>query len=126
MLQIDVLMHGPIFDGRAAAAVDTFVDEAVEAVADQAFAEVHRILDHNIKNPTPYYETQIIVENVAEDRVVHDRGIIYGPWLEGVSSRNRETRFKGYAAFRRATQSVERDVPRVIAPALRRLMERAS
>jgi len=27
--------------------------------------------------------------------------VIYGPWLEGVSSRNMTTRFKGYATFRR-------------------------
>ena len=32
---------------------------------------------------------------------------VYGPWLEGTSSRNQTTRFKGYAAFRRTAQFME-------------------
>ena len=39
---------------------------------------------------------------------IHDSNVVYGPWLEGASSRNRTTRFKGYAMFRRATQQLER------------------
>ena len=33
--------------------------------------------------------------------IITDGGVIYGPWLEGTSSRNQSTRFKGYAMFRR-------------------------
>jgi hypothetical protein len=39
----------------------------------------------------------------AHGSVVQDGGVIYGPWLEGVGSRNRTTRFKGYFTFRRTT-----------------------
>ncbi len=33
---------------------------------------------------------------------------VYGPWLEGVSSRNQATRFKGYAIFRRTKDKLQR------------------
>ena len=46
--------------------------------------------------------------------VVHDSGIIYGPWLEGVSSRNDATRFKGYRMFRNAVQDLNRIAPTIL------------
>jgi hypothetical protein len=39
---------------------------------------------------------------------IHDSKVIYGPWLEGVSSRNQTTRFKGFAMFRNARQQLDR------------------
>ncbi len=38
--------------------------------------------------------------------IVDDGGVIYGPWLEGTSNRNKTTRFKGYAAFRKTRDFV--------------------
>ncbi len=34
--------------------------------------------------------------------------VIYGPWLEGVSSRNQATRFRGYSMFRKTGQEIEK------------------
>ena len=34
--------------------------------------------------------------------VIYDSGVVYGPWLEGVGTRNQTTRFRGYHMFRRA------------------------
>jgi len=39
---------------------------------------------------------------------ISDSGVVYGPWLEGVSSRNQATRFKGYAIFRRTRDKLQR------------------
>jgi hypothetical protein len=107
MIESTVTFGGPWFDGRADDAVKDFLLDARKQVADQALAEVHQILNADIKFPTPYYETQIIHQTFANADVVHDRDIIYGPWLEGTSQRNLTTRFKGYHSFRRATQKVE-------------------
>lgn len=126
MIDVEVAMRGPLLDGTASVRVDEWLERAKDDVAAQAYAEVMGNLNRSIKNPTPYYETQIITETLQNDRVVHDRGIVYGPWLEGVSSRNRTTRFKGYASFRRARQTVARQVPTVLRPALRDLEERLS
>lgn len=111
----EVILSGPVFDRNGGHAARALVDQCTWTVGTKVLSEVHMLLDKSIRNPTPYYETQITQERVVADVVVHDRGIIYGPWLEGTSSRNRTTRFKGYASFRRATQNVERRVSEIVA-----------
>jgi hypothetical protein len=46
--------------------------------------------------------------------------VIYGPWLEGTSSRNQTTRFKGYAMFRRTKGQVDKEAPDILNRAVRR------
>lgn len=109
--KITLRQSGPLFDGRAAAATDAYMAEAQRAVAGQGLANVHHLLDASIKHPTPYYETQLTIQRVAATLVVHDRKIIYGPWLEGVGERNKTSRFKGYHHWRLSTQLLRRQAP---------------
>lgn len=104
MEPITIKVSGPIFDGRAQQAGHELTQAIVDRVAGYALEQVQHNLDGSLKNPTPYYETQINVAGYMTDRVVNDRGVVYGPWLEGTGSRNATTRFKGYASFRRAAQ----------------------
>jgi len=114
-VSVDIDTSGPMFDARIYRAINNLIEDAQHAVGQAALSEWHMNLDGSIRNPTPYYETQLIAERVGHDVVVHDRGIIYGPWLEGTSSRNQTTRFKGYAAARRSTQAVQERVPSIVA-----------
>jgi len=110
-ITVDTSWTGPLSDpGVFSTEMRKLADDAVWEVGQQALAEVHRLLDLSIKHPTPYYETQIRMERVQSDVSVNDRGVVYGPWLEGQSSRNKTTRFKGYSSFRRAAQRVEGQV----------------
>lgn len=113
----EVNFYGPFFDAaHTHAHVGVLMNDCVRQVAAQASAEVHHNLDTSIRHPTPYYETQINVRVVSQtQRIVNDRGVIYGHWLEGTGSRNRTTRFKGYFSFRRATQKVNRMVRKLCA-----------
>lgn len=125
-INIDLTRHGPLITGASDRVVADMVREIEQRVGAQALSEVQHILDQRIKDPTPYYETQIIMERVRGDLVVHDRDIVYGPWLEGISQRNMVTSFKGYAAFRTAAQRMERRlaepiVDRVVAEYVPRL-----
>lgn len=119
----DITVSGPFFDKplRAHEAAD-LCRETREEVGRQALADWHENLDHSIRHPTPYYETQVTVQERGEAAVVHDRGIVYGPWLEGVGSRNRTTRFKGYFSLRRAAQSTRAKVGQVVRPAVERYL----
>lgn len=101
-MAIEVTVNGPLFTGATQRAIGRAAVQIEHEVGQQVLADVHWTLNRRIKHPTPYYETQIIMQPVGSDIVVHDRGIIYGPWLEGVSFRNQTTRFKGYHAFREA------------------------
>jgi hypothetical protein len=121
---IEITLKGPIFTGEASAAAHECTRMIVDRVAAYALQEVQRNLDGSIKHPTPYYETQITIDRRVDDRVVTDRGVIYGPWLEGTGSRNRTTRFKGYASFRRARQTTERAVRHIAGGVVSQYLQR--
>jgi hypothetical protein len=42
--------------------------------------------------------------------LITDGGVVYGSWLEGESSRNAATRFKGYAAFRKVKDWLQSNI----------------
>lgn len=113
-MDITVTEHGPFFDGTFSSILDDIVRQAQEQVAQQALERVQFFLNAQIKHPTPYYETQITRQRVGDHELVHDRGIVYGPWLEGTSRRNSTTRFKGYASFRKAAQAVQALAPDIV------------
>ncbi len=98
---------GPVFDGRAADAARRFSDEAARVVAqagvDIVRGELHAVLRHS----TGYYESRIRADRVRGEWGVDDSGVVYGPWLAGVSSRNSRTHFRGYSHWRRATQRLQ-------------------
>lgn len=123
---VDVTLTGPIFTDLVYINLKSFSEDVRDAVGDQALANVHTILNRRIKHPTPYYETQLRTTLVADSIVVNDSGVIYGGWLEGTSRRNQATRFKGYHAFRNATQQTTGQIDRLIQPSLRRFLASVS
>lgn len=123
-----MIADGPLFDGRAITQLSVFLDEAVDLVAAAAEEAVDRNLAASIRHPSspPRYQSQINIRHDGLDRVINDNGVIYGPWLEGVGSRNATTRFKGYSSFRRAHQDIEQRVPVIVQPALMHFIEAVS
>lgn len=118
-------LSGPLFNGTA--------DDLIEGMCGEIEAEVGRTgedmvrarLREVLQNPTGYYESRITSEPEGGDIAITDDGVVYGPWLEGTGSRNRTTRFKGYATFRRIRQTLEARATgiaeRVAEPWIRRL-----
>lgn len=107
MAGLTVTESGPLFDGRLERAVAAAVDEAEERIAEAGVTEVRTALAGVLQHPTGHYQSVIQVERAFADRMVTDGGIVYGPWLAGVSERNRSTRFKGYSHWRRAGQRLQ-------------------
>lgn len=60
------------------------------------------------QSSTGHYRRNVHGKVSGLSGVITDGGVIYGPWLEGVGSRNQSTRFKGYATFRKTKQWLER------------------
>ena len=118
---VTVITKGPMFDGRAVRALDRLADDATEQVADQGVTDVRQFLDSVLKNPTGFYQSRIQTDRKTRDRsVVTDSQVVYGPWLAGVGSRNKTSRFKGYAHWRRVAQQLQRNVVRITRPVVRR------
>lgn len=124
MFESKITKRGPIFDGRAIQAVDAFLDDAKREVANEGVNDVRTILGPQLQNPTGYYESRITTDITSKDHVVTDGGVVYGPWLEGTSSRNQSTRFKGYNSFRKATAVLQRKTGNIIEGVLKKYLGR--
>lgn len=126
MIDIDTETHGPIFTpGLPEALMHAATRDIEETIAEKAKDKIHTRLGHVLKHPTGYYQSRIHVERQGSGEAVNDGGVVYGPWLEGVGSRNRTTRFKGYHTFRIVGQQIEAEATpladHIMAQHLRRL-----
>jgi hypothetical protein len=102
---------GPLFDGRASAAAYLWTKDIEDHVSQDIVNRIHRRLKTVLQNPTGYYESMIHTEKHLDDVVVTDDPVVYGPWLEGVGSRNYPvTRFKGYGTFRLVARQMDRQM----------------
>jgi hypothetical protein len=102
--EVEITTTGPLFNGGAARAMQAFVEDGTQTIADQGVVLVQQRLGEVLKNPTGYYQSRI--DTVRRDNYadVWDSGVIYGNWLERGRS---GTRFRGYATFRRAAQELD-------------------
>ncbi|SEO83487.1 hypothetical protein [Actinacidiphila rubida] len=105
---INVVLKGPIVEGRGLIGTERLTLVALAEVADYAFHEVQMELIHVLQNPTGYYESRIVKERAGFNAYsINDSNVIYGPWLEGIGSRNFPvTKFKGYGTFRRVRNRI--------------------
>lgn len=123
-IDVDTRARGPLFDGSAGRILDRGTERGEKDVADYAQDRIRARLGRVLRNPTGRYMGSISVMQRGGSHEVNDRGIVYGPWLEGTSSRNRTTRFKGYATFRIVSQQVEARAGAIAEPAIDRASRR--
>lgn len=110
LLSIRTRTQGALFDTRAHRYFEEFEDDLEEEGAEWALSHIRGTFHSSFRRPTGYYESNVEIHNTSSGLEVWDgghTGPVYGPWLEGVGSRNNTTRFKGYHAFRKAAQALE-------------------
>ena len=99
---------GPVFDGRADVALRRYVSDLKEAFGQLALDMIHIRLPMVLEQNRGIYMSKPHTERQADDLVVTDTPIVYGPWLEGTGSRNfPRTRFRGYHTFRKVYQVID-------------------
>lgn len=110
-----VTLSGPIFDGRSDGITFQFCEEISRQTARSGEIDVHSGQTAFYKNPTGHYESHIRIDRFSTHsyRIWDGGQIVYGPWLEGVGSRNKSTRFKGYWIFRVVAQALGRKADRI-------------
>lgn len=123
-IDIDEHVHGALFnEARRRHIMDETMDDIADEAAEWALGEVKKIYHRSFRNPTGYYESHVHVDTRHGSAVLTDgghAGPVYGPWLEGVGSRNATTRFKGYHAFRIVTSMLEQRIRTIAEHRLRR------
>lgn len=121
---IHVTTSGPLFNGVAEAELAAAVLAVQKEVADYAEFQWQMNMTESFQNPSepPRYQSHVNTMKREADLVVSDgypgSGLLYGPWLEGIGSRNATTRFKGYFALRRAAQSVSAKASAIAKPVI--------
>lgn len=123
-MSTEITLRGPLFHDahQLLTELETELTATLSKAAEQG---VHTNLSRSLQHPSGHYQAhvQVLHHGPAEDQVT-DQGIVYGPWLEGVSSRNQSTRFKGYASFRRATQAVNARAVELCEPVVEQIVRR--
>lgn len=102
---------GPIF--HCEPQVARMLQGITDDIAKRGLELVQANLASSLRHPTGYYQSQVQVRDHPDGKAINDGGVVYGPWLEGVGSRNRSTRFKGYFSYRRAFQALDGEATRI-------------
>lgn len=109
MPEIHVKTTGPMFSALPAQKTDAVLEKTIsELVAEgEKRVKLQLYTGHGVR--TGFYRRSVHGEVLGSRRgIIHDSRVVYGPWLEGVTPRNRASRFKGYAMFRNAYQQLDR------------------
>lgn len=127
---IHVNAKGPLFDGVAQHELAAAVAAVQKEVASYAEYQWQMNMHDSFQHPTGRYQSKVNTARRGPDLVVSDgypgSGVLYGPWLEGVGTRNKTTRFKGYFAQRRAANSVAQKTTVIAEPVVRAFIAKAN
>jgi hypothetical protein len=112
-LSVKVATQGPLFTRAAADKMVKAVNSATRELVqkgEQRLAEQLRPRPAGVylsveqagpgKASTGNYRRNISTEFKNMSAIIYDGNVVYGPWLEGIGSRNATTRFKGYGVYR--------------------------
>ena len=109
IMGVKVRVRGPVLNGQAPPVIKAALKGAIGDLVAEGESRVKLQLFPGHGLVTGHYRRSIHGEVTASlNGRIHDSKVVYGPWLEGVSSRNQTTRFKGFSAFRNAKQQLGR------------------
>ena len=112
-INIGVHASGPLFDGAPDHVVHAWLDGVKRDLAREGVNRLRSFHMDKTGRATGHYQAEIVTSTLAfNDIRIHDP-VVYGPWLEGTSERNRSTRFKGYRLWRKTKQLLQEDAPRI-------------
>lgn len=123
-----VELRGTFFSAGEPYVTKAYLHKAQDKVAREAERKVHAfqslLFRYQSSPPTGYAARHIVNRDMGSQHLITDSGIVYGPWLEGVGSRNfPKTRFKGYAIFRRTTKDVDNRAVHIATPVIKEMCE---
>lgn len=126
-LGLQVKVTGPVMTGKGGRILDQATQGAIEELVDMGMERLDQTLRPRPsgvflsvaqagrgKASTGHYRRNLHQKVTHRHGLISDGGVVYGPWLEGVSSRNQTTRFKGYASFRRVQQFLNKEAGKVL------------
>lgn len=97
-----VTVAGPLMEGRGPQILQRFFDDATKLVAEHGRDELKKRATGKPRHPTGAFAGAITIKPFKKGKtIIADYPeVLYGPWLEGVSTRNASTGFAGYRMFK--------------------------
>ncbi len=124
MPKITVEYRGNLFSPGEPFVTHAYLHKAQDKIAREAEKRIHILQHQYFQHPTGYYERHIVNQDMGSQHVIHDSGIVYGPWLEGVGSMNfPRTRFKGYSIMRKTTRAIQDRAVDIALPIIKQYCE---
>lgn len=115
-----ITYSGALFDGVALAELAAAEQALQREIAEYAELQWQMNMTDSFQHATGRYQSHVNIATRGTDLVVNDgwpgSGLAYGPWLEGLGSRNKTTKFKGYRSMERARNSVAQKVDVIAKP----------
>ena len=102
--------QGPLFDGTAEKVVGELTTEIAKRGAEWAQDDLRgKPMDKTGRAHGAFQANLRVVQKSAGFAVPGPmiRGVTWAPWLEGISKRNKSTRFKGYRPFSKTRAELE-------------------
>jgi hypothetical protein len=125
--KVTVDVSGPLSDGRAEGATERFVRKATTKLGETGrdWIRIEALgFDISGRGGTGRAAAGVLLFERDYGALIFGEmkeGEVWWPWLEGVSERNRTTRFKGYHTFRRTRRKLEDNMMTIIRPELEEL-----
>src|SRR5690242_17676851 len=114
-----VRVSGPIVDGSAETALHDWLRATVEELTSRGTRRIRAAadaMDRSGRGGTGRAAAGLIIYDRDLTQTIFGemkKGEVWWPWLEGTSSRNRTTRFKGYHTFRDTARGLDDEAGRV-------------
>ena len=127
---VQVNLRGPFFKANVPAIIVEALDEGIKDGVAEGERDIKLQLYPGHGQDTGRYKGSVHGEMVKSlHGVVRSSGqsgkpVIYEMWLEGVSSRNQTTRFKGYAMYRNTFQRLGTKVRGFINQRVQQVLQR--
>jgi len=112
----DVDIRGAFLEGRGVAVLREFSEAAEKLVSEAGEDQVRQRLGRRARHPTGSYARAVTTKDYAKGRTIIAEypQVLYGPWLEGVSTRNASTRFKGYRMYRQTRVWLRKNLSEIL------------
>jgi hypothetical protein len=127
-ITVDCRVEGPLGNGEAEKAAQDWATGTTQALGDEG-VELLRAFPMNKTGRSRggfAGELKTVRKSPTETRIPGptDRGVVFSPWLEGVSKRNQTTKFKGYRLFRKTRAQLNKKAPDVAQAELDKVLPR--
>jgi hypothetical protein len=123
-VKVIVGAQGPLTDGSAPGIVHAWTDQVKQDIAAEGLNRLRGFAMNKTGRGTGRYQSELQTSNLAYGDIRISDPVVYGPWLEGSSSRNSSTRFKGYRLWRKTAQVLEDDAGKIAERRMPELVQR--